>query len=466
MADTSSHQHEHQLPLAKDPVYQFLDILIPLLQIYGFYLLIIGGALWYLWPKLNTLGGLRVGTEDPQVAEQKRREAWLKRQGEIERLNAERKREREELEAARREVERALREAAEQATATATTTSEAPVSLPATTSVSLSSISSGPSNADLVNQASSSSNSSQTVATAASPKKAPADAVRESWAKKAASLLAAEDANGSDAAKVGQKEEEELGTGKDNVVGTVTSEPGPAPPSPAPARDATPVGAATPSEPAVSPSQPSPPSPSPPSAPAHQPALISPTTTGRSTSQPSDPYADRPPPPIYFSCPPEAGLVESTLFGSQSSRNPDISEPFRILWTPGAFRQAHSSFHQPTLFKIIVFGGLYIDGLEFHFRDFDIVRIGNTSGDPAAQIEIRHGDYLRRVFVRSGEWVDGFSFILSGGRELSWVGGSGGEFHEVEPGMGTRIVGFHGFAGPQGVDGIGVIWAPVTIRES
>ena len=86
-----------------------MDILIPLIQIYGFYLLIIGGAAWYLWPKITTLSG-QTRSEDPEVVERKRREAYLKKQEELERLAAERRAaERERAEREEREALAALR---------------------------------------------------------------------------------------------------------------------------------------------------------------------------------------------------------------------------------------------------------------------------------------------------------------------------------------------------------------------
>jgi hypothetical protein len=77
-------------------------------------------------------------------------------------------------------------------------------------------------------------------------------------------------------------------------------------------------------------------------------------------------------------------------------------------------------------------------------------------------LDLRHGDYLRRVYIRSGEWVDGLSIVISGGRELPFVGGGGGETHEVEPELGMRIVGLFGVAGENGVDGLGLVTARVN----
>lgn len=135
------------------------------------------------------------------------------------------------------------------------------------------------------------------------------------------------------------------------------------------------------------------------------------------------------------------------------------------MWQPGAHRIVDPTYKMPDLFKIIVFAGLYLDGIEFHFWNFDIVRVGKTTGTPAAQIDLRHGDYLRRIFIRSGAWVDGLSIVLSGGRELPWCGGTGGQAHEIEPEFGKRIVGLYGFAGEGGVDGLGVVFADVKIQE-
>lgn len=465
----------HARPLQKDPVYRLLDFIIPLIQIYGFYVLIIGTAIYFLWPKINRLDGLgsSARAEDLETVERKRREAWAKKQEELERIVAEKKAERERELEAQRAIKAALDEAAR-----AAETMEAQGAAGEADSSGTSEVSSLP-----------------TPKPAPKPDLPPAQAVREAWNKKppASASPSPEDAK-TEAASEETKAESAASTSKAPVTlpeasaasagsaASTSSAPALSGPSssqptivratePAP----TPIPAPQPSSPSTSRVSGSPASSSDPAIPRHHHPVA------------TDPYADRPPPPIYFDCPESCGLVTSTLFGSDSETEPtqrgnSTTSPFRILWTPGAFRTVEGGYAQPTLFKIIAFGGLYLDGLEFHFRDYDIVRVGKTDGEPAAQIMINHGDYVRRLYVRSGAWVDGFGIVISGGREVSffgevrkwqkltfhlqlpWVGGSGGQFHEFEPPEGTRIVGLYGFAGPKGIDGLGAVCAPVVVK--
>ncbi|KAI9018224.1 hypothetical protein DFJ74DRAFT_676419 [Hyaloraphidium curvatum] len=412
-------------PAAKDPIYRLLDILIPLLQYYGFYLLIIGGSIWYLWPRVvgERLSRVVSPPEDPEVQERKRREAWLRRQEEMEQAAAERRRQREQ-------------ELAEASAASQAEPKPVPIPPPEPPA----------------------------------PRLPPVEAVREAWGRVSSVTASGASSNSESPASpvLGSAERvsepvpeptaaEVVGTGpimdrtssEDTTSSTEDTEAESVPRSAAEETPAT-----------------SPPN-NPPSAAVQLPSAPEPHLNAYNPN----PYADRPPPPIFVDLDPEAEaeLVRSPLYGSDTSPSPrgnDFSHPFRILWTPGAHRTPHPSFRAPTLLRIVVFAGLYLDGLEFQFRDADTVRVGRTSGTVAGQIEIRHGDYIRRVHVRSGEWVDALAAVISGGRELPWCGGTGGEMHEFEPPINTRIVGFWGYAGyEQGIDGFGVVCAPVSIKE-
>jgi len=98
--------------------------------------------------------------------------------------------------------------------------------------------------------------------------------------------------------------------------------------------------------------------------------------------------------------------------------------------------------------RITAWASTYLDGLAVELENGHVYSAGKVAGSPAASLDLSNSN-IRRVVCRSGEWLDGINFIASGGSELGWAGGTGGERNEFVA-RGTGVVGFRGSAPANG----------------
>jgi hypothetical protein len=106
----------------------------------------------------------------------------------------------------------------------------------------------------------------------------------------------------------------------------------------------------------------------------------------------------------------------------------DGTAPFEMIFTSAPIR-------------ISVWAGSYLDGIAVELGSGQVLSAGKTSGQPTSTLDLLDSS-IRRVVCRSGEWLDGMNIIGSGGAELGWTGGTGGERQEFV----GKCVGFRGSA--------------------
>lgn len=97
--------------------------------------------------------------------------------------------------------------------------------------------------------------------------------------------------------------------------------------------------------------------------------------------------------------------------------------------------------HQSQVFPvrcIRVRSGNLVDGIEFEYADSSRLSYGGSGGEEAvfALDYDGRGEFLSRIQVRCGDYVDAIRFLTSTGRESPWFGGRGGEV-ELEFQLGT-----------------------------
>ncbi|KAJ2719016.1 hypothetical protein GGI07_005471 [Coemansia sp. Benny D115] len=98
----------------------------------------------------------------------------------------------------------------------------------------------------------------------------------------------------------------------------------------------------------------------------------------------------------------------------------------------------------PKLRKIEVRSGNYVDGFILHLTDGSEQRIGRCAGGSASVLDIDEDDDLDHIVVNSGWWIDGLEFITRKGKRSGWKGGNGGGRHIVKPPSGYGWMGLSG----------------------
>ncbi|EFW99993.1 zinc metalloproteinase [Grosmannia clavigera kw1407] len=110
--------------------------------------------------------------------------------------------------------------------------------------------------------------------------------------------------------------------------------------------------------------------------------------------------------------------------------------------------------------RIIVYHGLYVDGMEFVYDDDSRQLFGKRGGKPGGdmfEMDVRRGEYISGFSVRSGFWVDGIQILTSLGRRSPVYGNAqGGSANTLIPPRGYTICGVAGSSGTW-VDGFSVL---------
>lgn len=91
-------------------------------------------------------------------------------------------------------------------------------------------------------------------------------------------------------------------------------------------------------------------------------------------------------------------------------------------------------------------------------------RGGNAVSEPQSFFFAGPDEYLTRVEVRAGAWIDAIRFH-SNKRSSEWMGGSGGDLYCLTPPSGKRIRGLFGTAGHY-VGSIGLQLSGCVIEEN
>ncbi|KAK3313912.1 putative peptidase family-domain-containing protein [Apodospora peruviana] len=129
------------------------------------------------------------------------------------------------------------------------------------------------------------------------------------------------------------------------------------------------------------------------------------------------------------------------------------SQPQELVF-PSAMRQDR------VLYRIIVYHGLALDGLEFVYDDDSRQLFGKKGGKEGGDVfdmDIRRGEYIAGFYIRAGAWIDGIQILTSLGRRSPVFGNAhGGSGHTLIPPRGYTICGVTGSCGTW-VDGFSVI---------
>ncbi|KAK9760149.1 hypothetical protein K7432_016123 [Basidiobolus ranarum] len=103
-----------------------------------------------------------------------------------------------------------------------------------------------------------------------------------------------------------------------------------------------------------------------------------------------------------------------------------------------------SQGHQ--LVSVRIYFGAYIDGISFKYTDGREVVCGKTGGGDTREISLDRDDWINRVVVNHGAWIDGIEVITNKGKTTGWCGGKGGQDQNLQPPPGYSIVGMFGSA--------------------
>lgn len=121
-------------------------------------------------------------------------------------------------------------------------------------------------------------------------------------------------------------------------------------------------------------------------------------------------------------------VIKSDTFGGQSEGS---TRSTSIFMRDNRFKQA---------VRITVHHGSFLDGFIIHWNDGSRDIVGKTGGG-RSDFDIRAGERIQGIVVRSGAWIDGIQFKLSSGRVSEWYGGHGGSISVVEAPAGYEMVG-------------------------
>eukprot|EP00750_Incisomonas_marina_P003678 INCI13349.1.p1 GENE.INCI13349.1~~INCI13349.1.p1 ORF type:complete len:1136 (-),score=197.09 INCI13349.1:341-3748(-) len=92
-----------------------------------------------------------------------------------------------------------------------------------------------------------------------------------------------------------------------------------------------------------------------------------------------------------------------------------------------AARFAASDCPLPRVRALNVRSGALIDSIAFEFADGTTVTYGGSGGTlDSFPLDHENGEFLARIQVRCGDYVDGVRFLTSTGRESRWFGSDGG----------------------------------------
>ncbi|KAJ1779247.1 hypothetical protein LPJ77_001531 [Coemansia sp. RSA 2523] len=114
----------------------------------------------------------------------------------------------------------------------------------------------------------------------------------------------------------------------------------------------------------------------------------------------------------------------------------------------------------PRLRRIEVRSGNYVDGVVFHMSDGSKAQIGTCAGGGRHMLEIADDDDLDHVVVNCGWWIDGLEFVTARGRRSGWHGGRGGSKHVLQPPPGYAFMGLSG-SGASWLDSLSMRYARV-----
>ncbi len=95
------------------------------------------------------------------------------------------------------------------------------------------------------------------------------------------------------------------------------------------------------------------------------------------------------------------------------------------------------------LTAVMIHAGAALDGFTLLYSDGRNVVLGGTGGSPR-RIDIRPGDSIARMEVRSGAWLDAVDIVLTSGARSGLHGGSGGGARVLNVGQGQTVVGIYG----------------------
>jgi hypothetical protein len=117
--------------------------------------------------------------------------------------------------------------------------------------------------------------------------------------------------------------------------------------------------------------------------------------------------------PVEFEYPKKKYIEKSLKFGNDtgnSSFNERIKE--RIV-------------------KIYVWSGEFVDAIQVEYQDQKDKKYGGNGGEKH-KFKLKEGEYIKKVEVRSGSWIDSIKFITNTGRESKQFGGNGGSLTTVD----------------------------------
>ncbi|CAN8104763.1 unnamed protein product [Discula destructiva] len=129
------------------------------------------------------------------------------------------------------------------------------------------------------------------------------------------------------------------------------------------------------------------------------------------------------------------------------------SEPMEFVFTSATHKDR-------VLSRVVVYHGAALDGMEFIYDDDSRQLFGKADGKTnmsVFELDVRKGEYITGLVVRSGFWVDGVQILTSLGNRSPFFGNQhGGDAHTLIPPYGYNICGVWGSCGAW-VDGFSVL---------